>query len=497
MKGRRQDRRRIFFLLGGIFIFCILLMLIFVVRFYHRTRGITSSAEREKDFAALLQDDYDGVILSTFAPDCFNVEDFSHYRGVSMVRADHAFVNLADIGDYLDCCFASNEKVSTVYIGLDPYQISGLYGHHASLYARDYKKYLTDQVSRHPKVAFEVLLPFCSLEVLHTLSESELARLVEAYRNFVNICAPYENVTIYFAGFEEWLIANPGNYDDAGGYRAETISAVVVKTFEGGRYELNGGNMEERFASMTELAQAAPANDIPDLSQWCLICFGDSIFEYNAGSFSVPGVVAGLSGARVYNCGQGGTPAAETYGERLSLGQMVSHFSERDLSGLEEKDNFVSGLTAYMEEAHEERNVCFILNFGLNDYFEGHPIEDPADPYNITTFAGALRSGIRDLQKSYPDAEILVLTPTYTSYFSGGKDVMDEGGGALTDYVDAVLQVAEDMDVYCVNNYADSGINAENEEQYLADGCHPNETGALLLGRCILKEMVKVAADEE
>ena len=135
------------------------------------------------------------------------------------------------------------------------------------------------------------------------------------------------------------------------------------------------------------------------------------------------------------------------------------------------------------------------MNFGLNDYFGGHAVSNPNDPYDIGTYAGALRTGIKVLRENFPDAEILVTTPTYIMLFSGGTEKMGERGGVLTDYVDQTVSIAEEMEVRCINNYRISGIDENNWTQYLADGCHPNETGAFLLGGYILQEMEKVISE--
>ncbi len=490
MKERQRGRRK--WILPSAVIFLLLIAALggMIIWFCQRIYRIPDDALRKEDLAALEQEDYEGVFLSMFLSDRFDGGAFEYYRGVPVVQAEHTFVNLADIGDYLDHCFSTKEEMKTVYIGLDPYEISKLYGHHASLYARDYLKTLLDQASRHPETVFEVLFPFRSLEELRSFPENKYTELVTAYRNFVNMCIPYDNIIIYYAGFEEWLITNPGNYDETGECTAEIAQVLMAKTFQNDNYVLTTANMEDRFEKMTELVQETPA-DWPDLSQWCLVFFGDSILEYNAGSRSVPGVVAGLSGAQVYNCGQGGTPAVGAFQ------QMVSHFLEQDISGLDGWDNYLQGLTEFLQEDHEGKKYCFVINFGLNDYFDGCLVDNSQDPYDIGTYAGALRAGIRDLLKAYPNAQILVLAPTYTSSFSGGKEKMSKQGGVLTDYVDAALLAAKDMGVLSFNSYTSSGIRADNEGQFLADGCHPKEQGALLLGKCILEELRKVADNDK
>lgn len=482
MKKCGAKRRAL--LTASIFLFCVAAGLSLAVWFLFRVHHVPSDKVREEDIATLSEGNYEAALLSMYTPEFFDVEEYGYFRGTSTVRAFHPFVNLADIGDYLEQSFFYNDDLSIVYIGLDPFAVSGLYGYHTSLYAGDYERFLTEYVREHKNAAFEFLLPAYSIEYMRNLSDNEYTELINAYRNLVNIYIPYDNVVIYFFGDREWLIANPDNYVSDTGYNASIFRTTVAYSLDDVTCVLTADNMEERFARMTELVRDSSVT-YPDLSEWCMVFFGDSIFEYHAGSRSVPGVVEGLSGAQVYNCSKGGTSA-------FSFNQMVTCFLEQDASGLGQAANFELELNDYIQEDHEGKRYCFVLNYGLNDYFVGNPVENPADGFDAGTYAGALRIGIRTLKEAYPDAVIILLTPTYTGLFSGGTEINGDRGGALTDYVAAAVGVAQDMDVVCMNNYTDSGINADTHEMYLADVTHPNETGALLLGRRILDEMKRI-----
>lgn len=484
MKTKKRGGKRGVLVTASIFLLCVAAGLSLLVLFLFRVHHVPSDKVREEDIAALSEGTYEAVLLSMYTPELFDVEEFGYFRGISTVQAFHPFVNLADIGDYLEQSFSYNDDLSVVYIGLDPFAVSRLYGYHTSLYAGDYEKFLTEYVREHNNTVFEFLIPAYSIEYMRSLSNKEYTELINAYRNLVNIYIPYDNVVIYFFGDKEWLITNPGNYVNDTSYNASILRTVVAHTLDDTTRILTPDNMEERFARMTELVWDSSVT-YPDLSEWCMVFFGDSIFEYHAGSRSVPGVVEGLSGAQVYNCSKGGTPS-------LSFNLMVTSFLEQDTSGLGEAENFELELTDYIQEDHEGKRYCFVLNYGLNDYFNGNPVENPADGFDAGTYAGALRTGISTLKEAYPEAVILLLTPTYTGLFSGGTEINGDGGGVLTDYVAAAVSVAEDMGVVCVNNYTDSGINADTQEMYLADVTHPNETGALLLGRRILDEMKRI-----
>ena len=491
MLTKKNGRKKGILLAGSIILFCITAALVCMFLFVHRVRYVPSDKMRDVDIATISRGNYEAVILSMYTPESFSADEFGYFLGIASVQAFHPFVNLADIGDYLEQSFSSNDDLSLVYIGLDPFAVSRLYGYHTFLYAKDYEKYLTEYVQVHNNVVFKFLIPAYSMEYMRSLSDNEYTELINAYRNLVNLYTLYDNVDIYFLGDEEWLIANPGNYASPTNLNTSVLRTTAAYSLQDDRYAMTLDNMEEHFDQMTELVQDSFIT-YPDLSEWCMLFFGDSIFEYLAGSRSVSGVVEGMSGAQVYNCSQGGIPATEDPEALLSFNRMVTRFLEQDISGLDEVTNFQLELTDYIQENHEGKRYCFVLNYGLNDYFGGHPVENPANEFDVGTYAGALRTGISTLKEAYPEAVIILLTPTYTGEFSGGTEINGDRGSVLTDYVEAAVGVAQDMDVFFINNYTDSGINADTQEIYLADMTHPNETGAFLLGRHILDEMKKV-----
>ena len=112
-----------------------------------------------------------------------------------------------------------------------------------------------------------------------------------------------------------------------------------------------------------------------------------------------------------------------------------------------------------------------------------------SDPYDITSFSGALRTSISRLKEAYPNACILLSAPNYTSYHSNGTEIQTEAGGVVTDYVNAVLTIAAENNCLVLNNYTEAGINAENHTVYLSDGCHPNERGRFIVGSLMAQKL--------
>lgn len=441
-----------------------------------------------RDIRRLSASDYEGVFLSMYDVSAYSEEDFVTYLGVPTVKTEYTVKKWDDLSRYLTHIFSSGNTVTHIFLCLDPMILWKDSDRDEGRWTEDMETYLTPCITAHSDVQYEIMLPAPSLQYWVGLEPDRMSERLESFRRLIDNLYAYENVSVFFMGGEKWLIANPGNYLRNGVPNEQVSQKMFLHTFCDHNYAITSENASvlfERLYAQVEQERETPA-EYADLSDRCLIFLGDSVMVYYPGSYSVPGVVEGLSHAQVYNCGVGGTAASGDPADGLNFCSMAKRFVAGDADGLDEESDFARGLKAYLRDDHNGKKYCFVVEYGLNDYFGGCPVENPQDPYDTGTYAGALRTGIRTLQEAYPDADILVLAPTYTGMFAGGTEVQSEAGGVLTDYVDAALRVAQEMGVYCANNYADSGINAENQEQYLADLVHPNETGAFLLGTEII-----------
>lgn len=474
----------------AVFAGVILLLLVAVTLFiliYSKWIGIW------RDFERFSETNYEGAFFSMYDISCYSEEDFVTYRGILAVKAEHPVERWSSISRYLDRIFSSQNTVTNVYLGLDPVIMWEKSQKKEEKWEENLAGYLTPYFTARQDVSFEILLPTYQLEYWTELSASQLEENLNSYSRLIEDLSVYPNVTIFFVGGEQWLIANPANYLEHGQTNEDVSRKLFLYTFCDKEYKIvpsNASILFDRLISQVEKEWEAPTV-YPDFSDLCMVFFGDSVLTYNAGSMSIPGVVGSLSGAQVYNCSQGGLPASGDPAELYNLNGFINHFLAQDTSGLQ-NNNYLSELTDYIGERHEGKRHCFVLNVGLNDYFSGLPIENPTDAYDTKTYAGALRTGICSLKEAYPEAIIILLTPTYTGEFSGGTRINGDSGGVLTDYVEAAVDVAQDMNVACLNNYSGSGINADTQEIYLADGTHPNETGALLLGKRILDEVKRI-----
>lgn len=224
--------------------------------------------------------------------------------------------------------------------------------------------------------------------------------------------------------------------------------------------------------------------------------FGDSIWDLVRDETGIEAksekYLFGL--AEIYNCSIMGSAAAKIEGDlalnRPGLTDMSEALVRKTYQNI---DKSLSSYQAFSNMIPEDLDYI-ILAYGLNDYFSAVPISNE-DPYDKNTYQGALRYSIRLLQQTYPDTEIIVVTPTYCQLYSYGKVVADSfdqnyGGGTGEEYAIACREVAKEMDVTLVDMFQDLKINRRNGLKYLIDATHLTEKGRDRYARILTNRMI-------
>ncbi len=237
-----------------------------------------------------------------------------------------------------------------------------------------------------------------------------------------------------------------------------------------------------------------------------IVVFGDSVFTDIGDIEAIPDKLAEALGVTVYNASMGGTCAARLEEERrqdsakgsMSLAGLTKavralDFRVQQSARLRESNTEpFPGIVDGLAEVDFDRVETVLIGRGLNDYHAGIPVENPEDLYDEYTFLGALRSTVRNLQERNPDMRIILVTPIYTWYREWGLpcEEVDNGGGILEDYVNAELELAQELNVEAVDLYHDffPQETLEEWEQCTVDGLHPNEAGR----EKIVEEIVKL-----
>lgn len=431
--------------------------------------------DQTSDYKRIRSELYDTVFLSMFPIDNYDEDSYEYYRGQYTLKTSYCIPDIGTLRTYLKKIAASGNEISTVYLGVRPEKLAA--GELLSL------------LREYPSVSYHIILPYASMDYWRQLTEEEVNRQLSLYRELADTLLAESNVSLYLFSWE-WLICNPANYSDDFLVTEDISLTLMLHCDRDHKYLLTPENAEDTFHNFAQLLEQERNIPIsyPSLSGYTVVFFGDSVIGNYTDSSSIPGVVFGLTGAATYNCGYGGSAAAVNPadpGGSIGLPDIIDAFVRKDLSFFPRDEQIYLGMEAYLKDGAQEPQY-FVINYGLNDYFSQYPVKDE-DPYDVTTYEGALRKAVCSLRDAYPEARILLTIPNFTSY-SADDDERAEGN-RFTDYVDAVLTVGADCDVTVLNNYADLGINIENHGDYLLDGVHPNEALRFTIGSRIAQQL--------
>lgn len=228
-----------------------------------------------------------------------------------------------------------------------------------------------------------------------------------------------------------------------------------------------------------------------------VVVFGDSIWDSARDETGIAYLLSQYMNADVYNCAIGGTRAT------LKDGESPDNFENWDstsLSGLVnvaigtvDPEIFLEGYVAggIIRNIDFSKTDYFVISYGLNDYFSGTPINaDGGSSWDAHGYGGALRFAINRLNTKFPDAQILLISPTYCQFLKDGvmytdSNMRDFGQGSLTQYANACRNVAETQNTLYIDAYSTMGINNYTAEDYLEDGIHLTAKGRDLYAKAV------------
>lgn len=439
-------------------------------------------APLRNDYERIATEDYTAVFFSTFPIDHYTEEDYIYYRDIYPLKASYCIPDMETLNEYFTRVSEKGNEVELAYLGVRPDIVT----------ADD----ILNLLDTWGGMRFEVIIAYPSLDYWKKLNEEEYQATLDAYTNFVNTLMDcYDdneylqaNLALYFYNSTEWLVGNSAHYESDFNIN-EGISHMLSMYSDGDHgYQLDSENYEkilEDFETLVTDYRSEEESEYPDLSKWDVVFFGDSVIAFSETS-SIPGAFSGLTGAHTYNCGRGGSSATTNNGKSLGIPEVVDAFLAKDLSHFEEDSQIYIGMKDCFENSKKKRQKCFVINFGLNDFYFGYPVQND-DPYDTHTYVGALRTAVDKLQAAYPDATIVLLTPNFTSYFGNGLEPQSDVGGTMPDYVSAVISICEEKDLLLYDSYNRLGIDGTNYTEYLLDGTHPNEATRYTMAQGLAK----------
>lgn len=254
---------------------------------------------------------------------------------------------------------------------------------------------------------------------------------------------------------------------------------------------------EETVPAQTQVPETeVQSTEPPQEERLNIVVLGDSIWDMDRGDTGIAAQVAQYMNADVYNCAIGGSRAT------MKEGESPDNFESWDSSSLMGMVNVLWGkvqpdfLEGYpgggvIRNVNPQNVDYYIIAYGLNDYFSKAPIAVEGgsnwDPHGYT---GALKNAIVSLKKISPEAQILLISPTYCQFLKDGimetdSNMRDYGQGTLSDYANAARNVAETNHTLYIDAYNTMGINIYSAEQYLEDGIHLTMDGRTLYARAV------------
>lgn len=224
-----------------------------------------------------------------------------------------------------------------------------------------------------------------------------------------------------------------------------------------------------------------------------IVALGDSIIGKERDSSCVQARLEEYTGGSVLSGAFGGNLASRGehsdsfswHEESLNLYAVAEAVCQRDF-GVQKADLAASQTKAWyfedvlegLEGADLGQTDILLLEFGVNDYMAGKALDNPEDPLDVNTYGGALRYSIELFEKTYPDLEIVLVTPAFCHVVDHGFCTeADFGGGTLEKYVEQEKKVAAQYGLRVIDVFYEFGMDETNVMDLTEDGMHLSPEG--------------------
>ena len=428
----------------------------------------------QNNMVRLASEKYDSFYYSFLGSSIEDAGDFGKFFGTTPIFITPSDIEYEDTNVLLDMAVSKN-GLKYAFFEIDP----------LTFVKEDGKaefEYFNKMIEKYPDISFYAILSYPHVSYWKNLSEDETKKAFGDYESCIKTLTHNDNLHLYWPGNVKWLIESPANYND--GIPVSDVAAyLLILSTCNLKYSVD----KNSFAGETESLLEIVKEDVqyPDLSDKEIVFFGDSIMGNYHGPVSIPGEAGGLSGANTFNLGVGGTSAIADFNRFVD-----AFLGSASLSDIEDKD-FLSELERFEEEHDESKELYFIINYGVNDYFMGVPAHvntgSPYGDYDYDSYEASMTDGLIKLKSSYPDAKICILSPIYTNFFEAGERIMSEVGSPLQTYRDIGRFISEKLNTEWIDSLNIIEINEDNYETYLLDEVHPNQDGLYLISDSIIR----------
>lgn len=238
----------------------------------------------------------------------------------------------------------------------------------------------------------------------------------------------------------------------------------------------------------------------PALAGKNIVHFGDSLTEFG----KYHDILKDMSSANTTKIGFGGCRMANVPSthfrykyNQMSMVSISESIKNKDFTELEKAANNLktNDNDDNTQQVKDLKNIDFnkvdyiTILFGTNDYTSLVPLGEK-ESTNVEEFNGAINKVVENILATYPHIKILFLTPTWRARMDNGDGKESDknpnkNGDYLINYVDAIIERADNYKLNKVDLYRNSGINKFTTAHYQVDGLHLTEAGDQLLARVI------------
>lgn len=177
----------------------------------------------------------------------------------------------------------------------------------------------------------------------------------------------------------------------------------------------------------------------------------------------------------------------ETLADMFNLYWVVTALCEQDFTYQRNaltkvgEDNNYREILDELEALDMPAVDTLVIFYDGSDYQLDRHVTDPSYEMNTSTYVGALSSSLKLFQETYPQARIIVLSPTYMQFVDENGDLQNgdtynNGNGAMPNYLLNLIDVTQEYSVTVIDNYYGS-ISEDNYKKYLDDAIHLNKKG--------------------
>ena len=422
----------------------------------------------------LADEKYDSFYYSFLGSSVKDAKKFPDFFGTTPIFITPSGVDYEDTNVLLETA-VGRKGLKYAFFELDPVVFSKGEGK-AEL------EYINKMIEDYPDISFYAILSYPYIGEWRALSEDARKSSLNEYESCIKYLTHNDNLHLYWPGNNKWLIESPGNYTPDSPEGDVALNLLILTTCNL-KYAVDNKSFTEERDTLNKVIE----EDIkyPDLSDKEIVFFGDSIIGNYHGPLSIPGECEGLSGAKTFNLGIGGTSAITHFNSLVD-----AFIGSGSRAGIEDED-FISELNRFESEHDPDRELIFVVNYGVNDYFGGIPAHkgngSPYEEAAYDSYEAAMTDGIIKLQSTYPNAKVCILSPIYCNFFEGGKRIMSEAGAPLQEYREVGKQISEKLGTDWIDSINLIEINEKNYEAYLLDEVHPNFDGIYLISDTIIR----------